>query len=106
MNCDCEGKSDKKFSILRGKENLLNLIRGISNQDEDQQDDEIVKTETISEQPDIPTELFEQETKTQDTQNIEDDIQLKRLQFILDNIERLRYNADNPQKLELVKKDV
>jgi hypothetical protein len=98
MNCDCEGSDKKKkFSILKGKGNLLNLIRGISKEESEQ----VIKTETLPEELPTQTDTFEQNTELEGSENIEDEIEIKRLKHILDNIERLRYNADNPQKLEL-----
>lgn len=106
MNCGCESDKKKKFSILKGKENLLHLIRGISRDDDietpDPQDDgDVVKTETLP--TDLPTQTgtFEQNTEVEGADNLEDEIQIKRLEHILQTIERLRYNADNPQKLEI-----
>ncbi len=108
MNCGCESSDKKKkFSILKGKENLLHLIRGISKEDETEDDSsespsgDIVKTETLPFETPTETGTFEQNTEIEGADNLEDEIQIKRLEHILHSIERLRYNADNPQKLEI-----
>jgi hypothetical protein len=87
MNCGCEDdKSKKKFSILKGKKNLLHLIRGIS--DEDQENDEnIVKTETLQEEINTMVGNIPKEENS-----IEKEINLKKLEYILEKIENLRYN--------------
>lgn len=100
MDCGCDNSKKKKFSILKGKENLLQLIRGIS------KDEDIVKTETLPVEEYTQTTTFEENTDVEHNDTLENDIQIKRLEHILDTIERLRYNADNPQKLDLSKKDV
>lgn len=103
MNCGCEGTDKKKkFSILKGKENLLHLIRGIAKDDQDEppSEGEVIKTETLPEEVPTQTDTFEQDTEVDQIDKLENDIQVKRLEHILDTIERLRYNADNPQKFE------
>jgi hypothetical protein len=90
MSCGCEEK--KKFSILKDKKNLLELIRGISAEENDTSPHE---SETFV---DKKSETLEQNidtnTNTTEHQTTEDIIRIKKLEYILKKIDDLRLNFD------------
>lgn len=87
MSCDCKDSKKKQFTILKGKENLLKLIQGISEKDE--KDDE--KSETLLEES--------EKTFSEKKELLEEDLlEQKRLEYILRKIEELRYRKDNDIK--------
>ena len=101
MSCECETK--KKFSILKGKQNLLNLIRGISQNEQESDDEEspdVIKTETLQDEETQESKTFEQNTYVVEEGDIEGQIELKRLEHILDQIERLRFDAQTKKMAE------
>jgi hypothetical protein len=98
MDCGCEQQSPKRYSILRGKKNFLELIRREVDED---QEDKIVSSGTFSPEED-ETLTFEDEEKEVPLSD-EDLIEQKRLEYILEKIEDLR--TKNLQKIEINKKD-